>query len=59
MDIEEIKSSMQSAKEYAEEAIDNIDSLDIDKKLSEYNNVEIFDEFVKRAKSILIRVDTI
>ena len=54
MDIDDIRNSMQSAKEYAEEAIDNIDSLDIDKKLSEYNNVEIFDEFVSRFKSILI-----
>ena len=55
MDIEEIKSSMQSAKEYAEEAIDNIDSLDIGKKgLNEYTNMEIFDEFVSRFKSILI-----
>jgi len=55
MDIDEIRSSMQSAKEYAEEAIDNINSLDIDKNgLDEYTNIEIFDEFVSRFKSILI-----
>ena len=54
MDIDEIRSSMQSAKDYAEEAIDNIDNLDIDKKLSEYTNVEIFDEFASRFKSLLI-----
>ena len=58
MDIEEIKGSMQSAKEYAEEALSNIDELDEKKELSEYNNVEIFDEFAKRVKSILIRIDT-
>lgn len=55
MDIDEIRNSMQSAKDYAEEAIDNIDNLDIDKKgLDEYTNIEIFDEFVSRFKSILI-----
>ncbi len=55
MDIDEIRNSMQSAKDYAEEAIDNIDNLDIDKKgLDGYTNIEIFDEFVSRFKSILI-----
>ena len=55
MEIEEIRSSMQSAKEYAEEAIENIDSLDIGKKgLDKYTNVEIFDEFASRFKSLLI-----
>ena len=55
MDIDEIRNSMQSAKDYAEEAIDNIDNLDIDKKgLDGYTNIEIFDVFVSRFKSILI-----